>query len=412
MYDVARRFYHRIKGPAKKIMRNIAGPMAKVAGYSKMAPLIGAGTRLLLPRRVGRTYYGRYSGKIGPRRLRRPRRRVRKLAKKFAGVNFNFERTVLATDDKCVYIQHCNLPLLNILKYVIYTMFKNTVNAAGIQFSSFNDQRVARIATGDQFTVTWKQSITAAPVQTGYTVLAGDATYESIASGLWASLLTTLVNSATGFTPQAMFQTVEWTNAAGQIQGQLNLYGATVDIVTKSSLKMQNRSVAASGDDEQDVNNVPLNGKVYEGNGNGLVAREPNTILAPTDLTYGWMAVGAGTQLDLQEPPQAYHFTYARGVKKCSIEPGMIKTSILSGKKIFNLNTLFRTLNALYINAVDTNQFHTFGKCRLFAMERVIAKFGAEISPAISIAAEHDFKCWIVLKTKKGQYTGPLNQVL
>ncbi len=109
----------------------------------------------MFPKRRANYSSARYGGKIGGRRFRMPRR-VKKLAKKFMGVNFNFERTALVTDDKCVYLQHSTMPLLNILKFTCYCIMKALLNRAGIQFSSFQNERAARIGTGDTISVTWK----------------------------------------------------------------------------------------------------------------------------------------------------------------------------------------------------------------------------------------------------------------
>lgn len=417
LYGRVNRRYNnrRTRRGVAKAVRQMAGPVAKAALGTKYGSLVDAAAKYMFPQKRGYVTSAGYSGKIGNKRFKYSRR-TKKLARKSnSGVNFNFERTGLYTDNKCVYVSHSTMPLLNIMKYTVYAIFKKVLNQNGIQFAQFTDGRSQRIITGDSFAFSWKPSISAAPVSTGYTVLLSDLTYKQIADGIWNVLNTSLLNSASGFTPQSIMLSFQWYSgvASATIVSDLNLNGCNVAISSKSSLKIQNRSIGSTGNNEEDdVDNVPVHGKGYEGYGNGFIARSSNTIIKPCDLTYGWTGYGAGSEVVLQEPPQVYHFQYARGVKSCHIQPSRIKTSIMYDKRTISLNQLIKTLNAMSIADPDTDQYHRIGKVRMYAFERSIALFGGEVTPGINLACEHDLKCWIDLKIKRPVYTAPDNQVL
>lgn len=395
---------------AKSVAQAAIGPAVKRATGSNLLAAVasGAARGMLMPRRRQYTS-GFFTGKIKGRRFRRSRRQ-KKLARFFKGVNWNNEVTSVVTDDKCVYLMHSTFPALTFMKYTIYSLFKNILNQGGIQFNAFTDARQTRIGTGDTFIIEWKANVSSAPVATGYTVVLGDVTYQNVADGLWLSVYNNLINNVAGFTSRGIILRAYWQTFALEIPSELNLQGSYVSFVAKSALKMQNRSVNVAGDEEIDVNNVPLYGKGYDGKGNGFVTKSNNVIMTPCDGVNGWNTFAAGAGADLQEPPQLYSLQYAKGMKTLYIPSGGIKTSVLYEKQTISLQILLRTLNGLYFQATDTEQFHRLGKVRMYALERPIAKIGAELG--INVTAEHDYKLWVELHNKKGMYTGPINTVL
>lgn len=360
-------------------------------------------------RKVRKAYYG---GKYKSRPFPKPKRLTRKLYKRaFNGVQRNIERTATVTDDKCVYLAHSTFPATEILKQAVYAIVKRLYNNMSIYFSSFEENFV-RTANNWVIAAYYKPSITAAVTSTSYTIAVGDSTYKNVADGFYLAILNNMVNSAGGFTMQSILQMFSILDTSGNVISRLNALDSTLSVFTKSSLKMQNRSVNVSTDNEEgDINNVPLTGRGYEGRGNGFVTRDLNLIMTPCSLDYGWTSFGAGTTNNLQEPPQVYHLQYAKGVRTANIQPGTIKTSILVKKEYMNMNRFLGLLNGLYIAATDTNQYHTIGRVRMFAFERAIARMAGDASPGITVITEHDLKLWVDVKLKRGGYVGPDNFV-
>lgn len=418
---LTRRLYNsaraRLSAGVSRRLDRYARKGAKVAlglvpGGKYIAPFIAA------PRR-GKLMTGYLGGKR--MKMKKPRKVTKRRYKKaFNGVQFCFERNQIITDQKCVYAEHCTVPVDTVLKYIVYALFKNALLMGGINFTSFEEPRLNRIETGDTFSFTYRTSVTAAPISVGYTVVAGDVTYGNIADNIFITMKANMINvagGAVGMQSQALLLTFSWLNAGGANKAELNLQDASMSLMTKSSLKMQNRSVNATDDDESDdVNNVPLHGKAYEGRGNGLVPRDYSSIAVPCGSDFAWGLYAAGSvaaNSPLAEPPEVYHFQYAKTAGKVSIQPGRIKTSVLNGTLNISLDRFFRLAYSLFTSSVsDTNQYHSLGKVRLFSLERVIAPFAGEVTPAIELAVEHDFKGWLTVSTKRGKYTAPTNIVI
>jgi len=349
-------------------------------------------------------------------RYRRPSRmQKRRYRKAFNGVQYCIERVANVTDDRCVYLEHSTAPMNTLAKYVIYALLKKLLNAAGIQFTAWEEIRAGRVQTGDTFALSYRKNMVDAPVSIGYTVVAGDVTYGAIADGFWLVVYNNLINcgALVGMQSNALLQLASYVGVDGRHHAELNMRTCTISILTKSTLKMQNRSVNVITDDQSDdVNNVPLYGKSYQGRGNGLVPRDTSSRVVPCDSVYGWTMFGAGPENQLAEPPQAYHFQYCKKSAKVHIGPGRIKTSVLTDKLNMSMDRFLRHVYALYTSSVaDTNQYSTAGKIRLFALERPIAKQDGE-AIGINVSAEHDFKAWIDVNVSRGRYTSSTNIVL
>jgi len=372
-------------------------------------------TRNVLMGRMNNTAH--FAGKIGG--YRRPNRsQKRKYKKAFNGVQYVFERADTVLDSTCIYAEHCTLPIKTVAKYVVYTMLKKLLNFGSIQFSDWTELRSGRIITGDTFALSYKQLYSSATSTViSYTVTALDLTYGQIADKLWVQIFDNLINPAGGvfgMQAQALLQSMSYVASSGGHIAEINLRDASVSVMTKSSLKMQNRSYNLAADNEDtDINNVPLYGKSYEGSGNGFVPRDFSNIMVPCDIEYGWNIFGAGSANALREPPPQYHLQYARRSAKVVISPGKIRTSVLNGNLNMSLDRFFKQCYAIFTSTItDASQFHKLGKVRMFALERPIATLPGEVTPGVIMAVEHDFKGWIDIQCKKGQYTAPTTLVI
>jgi len=179
----------------------------------------------------------------------------------------------------------------------------------------------------------------------------------------------------------------------------LDLERTKIHICVKSSLKIQNQTSASEADNEaDDVNNVPLYGKSYEGSGNGAVARmlretghqqpvpsSPNSyVIRPGNP--GLTILPAA----YREPPLPSQFSRVQRSAKAHLDPGQIKTSVLNYKKTFYFANLVKIL---FTGTVLTEQNRlTQGNYRFFCFEKMIQYIGTSSSNAIKIAYEVDTK--------------------
>lgn len=364
---------------------------------------------------------GKHAGFIrGYRRMgRTARRRYRKA---LAGVQFNYEQVNQVTDNRCVYIGHYSMPPLTIAKYSVYALVKAIMNHADIQFSSFDEAFLGSLAAGDIVGIEYRLSPLLAPTAVSYTIAAGETTYRNVADGLWTVMYNTFLVPPSGPVGYGSQSTLlkAYLNRAGQNREAIILSDASIGLICKSSLKMQNRSINTVDDDEaSDVNNVPLVGKSYQFKGNIMVPRDTTLSNAvtgamnPPDNQTGIIRYGAGSSDVIAEPPEAYFYANKPKVVKLRFQPGVIKTSTINDNITMNLSNFWRYLNGLFrIGPPQDRVFCSLGKSRLFALERSIGRLAAEVEPGIVLTTEVDNKFWINIYIGSGKWTAPTNVVV
>lgn len=197
-------------------------------------------------------------------------------------------------------------------------------------------------------------------------------------------------------------------------RGSFNLSKLKVQVYCKSSLKIQNRTTAEDGDENgDDVDNVPLYGKSYEGKGNGalylaeevqgandtFIANRLNGLIAPqepyaiqtTSWATGTLLTVSSNGSSLQEPPPANMFQYVKKHGKIHLDPGQVKTSVLTFRKSFNFSYLLGQIIPSAAQA-DTNGLMRIGNFRFMAVEKMIQAVASTDLNSIKLAYEHDFK--------------------
>jgi len=190
-------------------------------------------------------------------------------------------------------------------------------------------------------------------------------------------------------------------------KAQINLLDLNLSFVTKSSLKMQNRTIPVAGADQaDDINHVPLTCRSYAGWSNGpdykSVMQLPTT-KATSD--YGSIAFGAGTRQQLMEPPQPSVFQGAVKTGKFTLGAGSIKTSIITHKQIISFDNLMHEFSQIYCQGISTPQTKfRYSKYILYAFEKTLAVVG---EGAVNIISEFDVKNWCTLLPRVDRYTIP-----
>jgi len=191
-----------------------------------------------------------------------------------------------------------------------------------------------------------------------------------------------------------------YKNSVGTYIGQVALQGARVSFYSKGSLKMQNQTVVTAGDDEQDVNNVPIYGKTYQYKGNVMQTKSYTTIIK-LDYDQSVVAQGASSNMTLQEPPQPSTLIDCYRSGKIAINPGRIKSSVITKKFTVSLGEFYKA-----VKEWDTVNNTYLTTTRSIALEKVLA-VGAN---NITIAYEHDLKMYLTLKLDRIE-TPPYNIV-
>lgn len=211
------------------------------------------------------------------------------------------------------------------------------------------------------------------------------------------------------------------------------LNSLTVELQTKSSMKIQNRTVNVVGveDDADDVDNVPINGYLYNCKGNNFLSKTQRTILKGID-TSGVLGGGVNTANNdvilfegsskstpvyatgdaiftpgatdqntftkPAEPPKPFQIVNCKKSVKIRINPGGIKTSIVSSKTKTGFSYMLGILCGDNNGASNTEMkysAHT-GYCNVMHLEKVL---GSNQSPvAIAAEVQLDIFCCVTAK--------------
>lgn len=187
----------------------------------------------------------------------------------------------------------------------------------------------------------------------------------------------------------------------------LDMSKARISLYSKSALKLQNRTINATGNiEDSDVDNVPLYGKSYSGNGNFAyykntigsvnvvvpntfdtenVFRNPPVATAKYPLLARYNPFGDV----LQEPLTKLQFSRVDAVGKAHLDPGQIKTSVLTDRRDMTLNKFLQRSFGMQ-NDLQINTY--MGKFRFFILEKMIQAVTTTEVNGITIAVEVDTK--------------------
>lgn len=207
---------------------------------------------------------------------------------------------------------------------------------------------------------------------------AGITTWNDFATNLRTALQSACTNNP-------YFELIElnlFNNNAPIIKRRYDLSRAKLQFKCKSTLKIQNRTVNSVGNVESDdVDNVPLYGKSYEGNGNFVRTRpsggsssDEMTTIGPSPalnvgmITYEAQFTAPSSGNPLAEPPKVSQLYNVRRNGKIHLDPGEIKTSVLYHTINISVNSFFRKF--VYKGAIVPETM--FGNYRIFAVEKML----------------------------------------
>jgi len=217
----------------------------------------------------------------------------------------------------------------------------------------------------------------------------GTTTWQDLGN-FFINLMTTELNNQSGFQFVKIEYFQQQVSTTPPVQPSIlferNLDRCRIHYHTKSNMKIQNRTVNTAGNDESDdVDNVPLYGKQYESSKNYFLH---NTIRYVSDINgiYGQIATG-----ELLKPPQLTAVKSAYAIAGVHLDPGQIKTSVLTWTKSFLINDLMRSL---FIRGLETGNAYALsvGKSRWFLLEKMLQSVATTDVNGIKVAYEVDTK--------------------
>lgn len=329
------------------------------------------------------------------------------------GVMKTLESNTSMTNTDVVYIGHSTRVAHQEFAIVMRALLKSLFFQDSSYVPTF--EATASIGVLAQLTIRYYLNPLTATLSTLTVPIALADTFETITGNLITGMLT-LVDLAGGV--QMNFESLTLDKLIGAVYIRFAFIDLTATKIHQhcvSTLKIQNRTTNVDDDDIDVVDNLPLHGKVYEGNGNAAIHKgtriTPYTPFTASESNgYIKASTSATMPNHLREPPPKNAF---QGVKKhgnVSLEPGDIKESKLTSTWKQGFNVWFAELQRIgtgWLN--NTYRLSSKGQFRFFGLEK---KIGGAADADISIQCELDNKWGCYITHYKHQVTQPTYEKL
>lgn len=305
------------------------------------------------------------------------------------GVIGTFETGGIINDNQSVYIGHNTCPPNRLQFMILQALVKSLFNKLGV-YPTSTGLALTNTISGDTFRIAYRANSDAGTGESYFDyVFVGATTPDTIVANIinltaWKNATNTVEFLRAEYFPDAANTDLPYC--------KLILTNAKLVIASKSSLKIQNRTVNETDEENRnEVDNVPLYGKSYYGTGNGAQYVNQNMAVVPfiTHRLHGVLAKPS-SDASLDEPPLPQHFTNVSKASKVKLEPGQIKTSVLVTKvtlPFFKMAfSIFGDVSSGTVIYKKTN----LGKFVFYGLERMI--HAASEAPDIYCAYEHNLE--------------------
>jgi len=315
------------------------------------------------------------------------------------------------TSGNVVAVGHACCPSWTAHQMMWRAIVKHLFVRAGLtEMSDFNTV-IPGVSTGDLVRVVYRADADSSMTQSDFTLTSGVTTFEAVADA-FRGFFTSNYNADLSFHAIQLIPLI--TGATWLNSTYISLKRCMVYLKGKSSLKIQNTTSEVSTGDEESLNNVPLHGKAYYGKGTGTEGITNDSAAITSGVTfradneYGAIAK-VPTERWYQEIPPPSQFTQVSTFGKIVLDPGHIKTSVVSFYKAIPLNSIYRSL---FDN--DINEKHTktrAGVYRFVLLEKMIASTTPTADNQIKIQYEVNLRMGCYVTTQNSTETAQLNDV-
>lgn len=199
---------------------------------------------------------------------------------------------------------------------------------------------------------------------------------------------------------------------------RLNLSGCMLRFYSKSTLKLQNRTVNTASGDEESVDNVPIYGRGFEGKGSGTgaITKDLRGMVSAARDFVGDDKYGAIAKVPrekwYQEVPRADQFLKVKNSIKAHLDPGEVKTSRLLDRLTISFDRLLYTINVYnYLNVNRQHGLHPLGSYRFFMFEKMLNAVEGTLVNSMKVAFETNLFISCTATIKRNYQTAQLNDV-
>jgi len=425
----------RVAGAVEDIVASATGSSTagKLAGAATAA-ITGEKSRKKSKSKTGRSIMGKLGGKLKKKSFKKTSHKNQRLMLMAKGCEMIQEVRMVTkstTDPKfeAVAIGHTSLPCRAMSLHIGRALIKYVFNALQVYIADFTQtgESLGLIA-GDVVRLGYYDGTLATVLSYLTITFSTGNSFEFL-----ASLVAVQLESIQHW-EKVRFDLIEFlpTSSASRLTGCiLDLVHSRFSGYTKSALKVQNRTVTVAADNEQgDVNQCPVSGKVYHCKGNNFLNKSNRRLLPGVGDTTNLRAnelmlfenysqqttTVTASGLERYNPiaAQSAFFKVAECPKpsdifncvsatKINIEPGEIKTSQLYHK----ISAGFDKFCTLIYSGRLNSQFgynERAGHTRVMHLEKTI---GQEVS-SVAVASECQFECGLALTGKNVRYTIPV----
>lgn len=352
------------------------------------------------------------------------------------GARLNWEEGLDITDSKCIFIGHA-LPLKKVFNVFTRSLYRNLMKGLGHPFQVWTQYPILASDANPLVKVEYMNDKgTLYSFQFGIVYSFHESMWSTFNTQLWNQLVDVDASPATAWRNGFKMERISMKLGNAPLVQYIDSYelycgGAICRFNYLQSLKVQNVTPAADGathDNADDIFNVPLHGRLYEGSGNALKFKStyyqdlaPTTSISATDPSSCSAIIraktGGAADVVPAEPPEAYEFKNCSKFSKVSLNPGMIKTSVVSSQFSVNIDRfLTYIMNGLKDDGSGAAGYYyghqmPLGKVRVFAMEKVIGNVSGT-EDGLRLRAECDTKLQCFVKTKTNNFLAPKNEVI
>jgi hypothetical protein len=405
-------------------------------------------------RRAGRVGTGRLAGKVRAKKRNNTKLQYKGKSTKFGlqvnGVHSTEEHRftsktnqVDAARYETIQIGHTTLPQKTVLMNVARAMIKHCCAKMNVEIRSFQDRMVElnkgyAFHIGDIFRWNyWPSWIDNAELTDNFFIQVDEfETFETFAYKLVVKLRLISETLGAGKLTNLRWKDFEYAPEDGLDKKAYQWMSCSMtqimcEIQVKSALKVQNRTVNAVGDDDDgdDVDNVPLTGKIFKVKGNNVVNRNFRRILRGVGagnvinndiILFDGIArqqgnVPAGDAIYFQpflensdfnkpaEPMKSTDIINCVQFSNLHLQPGAIKTSVITQSFKLPLTFVLDLLCSDGAAAPTLQKYNPkLGYTAIMHLEKAIGSF----TSSVAIAAEVQYDIWCAVTSKKeSKYT-------
>jgi len=310
------------------------------------------------------------------------------------GYCFSGEYGGIGTSANVGVIGHCTVPIDTLGRVTWGCAIKKLLEKSGLDFDK-TSTAIIGMEPNDIIVLSWQKDVESIIFTDDYTAT-GSESLEDVTAWFNGHTRTWVDDGTVSDQVRFINLTFEpWVDTAAAPYARrghsalLRLEDTYIHFKSDSNLKIQNRTVVSSGDDEADVNNQPLFGKGYSGPGTGAQWRDVYPASFVAHSGYGLITGDDGTMTGLEDVQDPNTFKGVTRTGKMKLEPGEIKTSRLSSTMRRSFNDM---IHATYPTGTDLTAFllRKLGNYRFFVYEKMLDT-GAAYD--IVMAFEHAINC-------------------